>query len=350
MHIPAAKNRKRSKAYAFAACAVLFLLMGCHDKPRDQTPSTAPLQHHISAETTLRIGDIETQNALALQNQPLPYRVEWLQAQGGPLSIEAFRSGTLDASVVGDIPPLLANAIGLPVRIIASKRQLKPDYVLASAPGITLTSLADLKGKRIAYSPGQAQGAFVLRSLKKAGLTKNDVTLVELQSVDDAYSLALAANQIDVAPLQTTTLLSRYLHDYQRDGAMTLTPDVDDGVRYLYASVEALNDPAKAAALNDYAKRWAQSTRWIEHHPQEWITSYLIGERRVDPQQANDIMDALGTAQIYAQWTDVIAIQQRTIDLLVEAGEQRPLDAHQLFDFRYEHAAAEGLKEAGYEQ
>ena len=39
-------------------------------------------------------------------------------------------------------------------------------------PGTTVNTPADLRGKKIAYSPGQAQGALVLKVLKKAGLAK----------------------------------------------------------------------------------------------------------------------------------------------------------------------------------
>ena len=57
----------------------------------------------------------------------------------------------------------------------------------ASRPASTVAGLDDLRGKTIAYSPGQAQGALVLRVLHKAGLTKDDVELVELPSTGDVY-------------------------------------------------------------------------------------------------------------------------------------------------------------------
>src|SRR5690349_23456227 len=38
------------------------------------------------------------------------------------------------------------------------------------------------------YSPGQAQGALILKVLQKVGLAKDDVKLVELPSTGDVYS------------------------------------------------------------------------------------------------------------------------------------------------------------------
>ncbi|MGH3487252.1 MAG: hypothetical protein ACRDP8_04955 [Actinopolymorphaceae bacterium] len=53
----------------------------------------------------------------------------------------------------------------------------------------------------MAYSPGQAQGALVLRALEKAGLTKTDVRPIKLPSTGDVYPNALANHEVDVAPI-----------------------------------------------------------------------------------------------------------------------------------------------------
>ena len=85
----------------------------------------------------------------------------------------------------------------------------------------------DLRGKKIAYSPGQAQGALVLRVLKAAGLTKEDVELVELPSTGDVYSTALACRQVDVAPVGGVQV-KRYLAKYGTDGATTISHGLRD--------------------------------------------------------------------------------------------------------------------------
>jgi hypothetical protein len=53
-----------------------------------------------------------------------------------------------------------------------------PIYKLGIAPGSNINTLADLKGKKNAYSPGQAQGALVLRILQKAGYACKPVLLL----------------------------------------------------------------------------------------------------------------------------------------------------------------------------
>ena len=44
-----------------------------------------------------------------------------------------------------------------------------------------------------------------------------------MQSVDDAFSVALASKQVDVAPLGQT-LVKTYLAKYEQDGATTIAP------------------------------------------------------------------------------------------------------------------------------
>lgn len=39
-----------------------------------------------------------------------------------------------------------------------------------------------------------------------------------------------------------------------------------------YASAQALADPKKAAAIQDFLQRLARSTVWVGAHPNEWAT------------------------------------------------------------------------------
>jgi hypothetical protein len=134
----------------------------------------------------------------------LPFTVNWQNISGGPQTIEAFRAGVLDGGAVGDTPPIHAQLTGLDIKIITVQVLEKPVYQLALAPGVSVGPIEALRGKRIAYSPGQAQGALVLRVLAQAGLSRDDVQLVELISTE--FKDALGSRQVDVAPLAGTSL------------------------------------------------------------------------------------------------------------------------------------------------
>src|SRR5580704_17406827 len=148
-------------------------------------PFDAPLPAVVPAGTTLVIGDPTTEHVLEHTGwiSQLPFKVKWAEIAGGPAVTEAFHAKVLDVGSSADIPPVHATWIGIPVKIVAVKlRQdplAHPIYELGIGPKSGIRTLADLRGKRIAFSPGQVQGEIVLRTLASQGLTPKDVTLVE---------------------------------------------------------------------------------------------------------------------------------------------------------------------------
>jgi sulfonate transport system substrate-binding protein len=295
--------------------------------------------------TVLRVGDPTTQTALELSglDDKLGVDVEWANISGGPKTLEAFRADAIDVGSVADIPPLFATWTGTDVRIVAARETVDPlehpTYELGVAPGADVKRLEDLKGKKIAYSPGQAQGALVLRVLEKAGLTQDDVELVEMTSVDDSYVLALGSKQVDVAPLGQS-LVKSYLAKYERDGATTLPPGVRDDAWTLYAPTAVLEDADKAAALKKYVAAWAQAQQWISDHPDEFAKGYYVEHEGLSPEDAAFVVDKLGTYQVPTSWDDFIARHQETADLLVKEQGQDPLEVKDLYDRRFEKAIA----------
>jgi sulfonate transport system substrate-binding protein len=222
-----------------------------------QGAPAAPLSASFPSTTRLVIGDPLVQKQLGLEGRIglLPFVAEFQNLSGGPQTIEAFRAGALDASSVGDTPPIHAAFTGLDVKIVAAQFREKPTFELAVAPGVHLASIAELRAKRVAYSPGQAQGALVLRVLKKAGLTRYDVTLVEIESA--LFKDALASRQVDVAPL-SGPILVRYLREQGPAGASAIAHGVRDNLSFFYARASVVDDPQRAAALRVYV---AERTR-----------------------------------------------------------------------------------------
>ena len=152
------------------------------------TALAAPLPTSVPPGTQLIIGDPVTQwvfEHLGWDKQ-LPYRLHWVQISGGPDVTEAFHAHALDIGVGASIPPVHATWVGLPVRIIAVRQRedwaAHPSWVWGIAPKAGIAQLADLRGKRIAFSPSQVQGQVVIETLRRLGLSRGDVTLVELPS------------------------------------------------------------------------------------------------------------------------------------------------------------------------
>jgi len=313
-------------------------------------PLTARIPDTVPPGTKLIIGDPVTQRVLQYTgwDKQLPFQVEWANISGGPGVTEAFHARAIDVGSAANIPPINAIFVGIPVKIITVRLRgdpvHHPIYVLGIAPRARVRSLADLRGKRIAFSRGQAQGLVVLRALQAAGLTPKDVTLVDLPTSGDIYTGALAAGAVDVAPLGAGINADRYLADYGAEGARLLAhgPFRDDpGI--LYARTETLQDPAKAAALREYVKFWGRAIEWVQTHRAEWIQAYYVKNQGVSAQDAQSIIDAAGHPEVPRNWDEMIRYQQDTIDLLARETSQKPFAAATLFDRRFETVAADAI-------
>lgn len=350
-HRPPNPRRRpdRSLALTLAGLTALLGLGACSGQEEGpHLELSAAVPDEVPDGTVLRVGDPATQTALELSglDEQLDIDVEWANISGGPKTLEAFRGDALDVGGVADIPPLFAQWTGTDIKIVAARETVDPlehpTYELGIAPGAAVTDLADLKGKRIAYSPGQAQGAVVLRVLQEAGLTQGDVELVEMASVDDVYVNALGSKQVDVAPLQQA-LAAPYLAKYEQDGGTTIAPGVRDDAWTLYSPTTVIEDADKAAAIKQYVAVWAQAQQWISEHPEEFAQGYYVEHEGLPEADALAIVKALGEFEVPTDWTETIERHQATADLLAKEQGHDALDVADLWDRRFEKAIATAL-------
>lgn len=337
------RSRQWRSALVLAAATL------CSTTQTATAAQTATIPDTVPPGTVLRIGDPKTQRALELSGElaKLPFTIEWANISGGPRTTEAFRSRALDLGAVADIPPIHATWTGLPVKIVAAGFRKDPInhpiYKLGISPKAKIDTIADLRGKKIAYSPGQAQGALVLRILQKAGLTQKDVTLIEMPSTGDVYVSALASGLVDAAPIAEANQ-PRYILNYGEDGAKLISHGLRDDPWYIYGLQSVFDDPAKAAAVREYVKAWARASRWIYQHPDEWIKGYYIEQQGLSAEDGRHLVQSAGEPDIPADWNEAITRQQATIDLLAKETGKPQLKAEDLFDRRYEHLAAQALE------
>jgi len=285
--------------------------------------------------------------------QRLPFKVRWEHMTGGPEVTEAFNAKALDVGLGASVPPIHAVWVGIPVKVIGFRLRQDPlnhpSYVLGVSPKAHLASLADLRGKKIAFSPSQVQGEIVLRTLKAQGLTSHDVTLVELPSSigGDVYTNALASSLIDVAPIGAGIIADRYLKKFGGEGAKVIRhgPFRDDALT-VFVRQAVLQDPAKAAALKHYVRAWAWAQNWIATHRDEWIKGYYVGDQGLTAADGALIVDAAGLPDIPQNWDQAVAYQQDVIDVMSAETGQKPFSAETLFDRRFQALAADAVAQA----
>jgi sulfonate transport system substrate-binding protein len=333
------------------ATVLMALLAGCsHSGAKASLDLSAALPEQVPTGTVIRIGDPAIQadlqaSGLDKELTDAGVRVEWANISGGPQSIQAFRGDKLDCSSVADIPSLFAAWTGTSTKIVFQSVTVDPlkfpTYELGVAPGQSVASLADLRGKKIAYSAGQAQGALVLRVLQKAGLTQKDVQLVDMTSTTDTYMTALGAKAVDVAPLGITQVAT-YKGKYP--GSSTIATGIRDDASNLYCLTKSVQDAGKAAALKTFVSVRTKALLWQNDHPQEYAKAYLEGNQGLSPAAAQAYLAVHGKVGIPATWDAAQTRLQATADLLATEQNHKKLDVSSLADRRFEkvEAAAAG--------
>ncbi|HEY2242300.1 MAG TPA: ABC transporter substrate-binding protein, partial [Streptosporangiaceae bacterium] len=130
----------------------------------------------------------------------------------------------------------------------------------------SITSISQLKGKKIAVAQGSSANYHILTVLNKAGLTTKQVTLDYLQPAD-----ALAA--FNSGHVDAWDVWSPYIEQVAgQNGAKILVNGSGYGSNYSFevAAQSAVADKAKAAAIRDYLKILNQAYVWSDTHTATW--------------------------------------------------------------------------------
>ncbi|NUP40312.1 MAG: ABC transporter substrate-binding protein [Streptomyces sp.] len=305
---------------------------------------TAPLADRVPAGTSLKIASYQNTEQLQFKLAKLgdlPFKVSnWLNIGAGPDVINAFRANSLDVANNAGIPPIQAHYQGFDAKIVAINITRKPNYLFATKPGSDIRSVADFKGRKLAFSQGQAQGVVLLRALKKAGLTYDEVDLVPLTS--NQFLTALQSGQVDIAPLPNQQAPA-YLGQYESKGAHAITTDVVDLLNLLWAPASVLGDPAKAAAVAAYIPYWAKGQVWTYENPDAWNEEFYVKTQNLTLAQARGISRLANKPLFPPSWGEAIKWEQETADLLAEGGFVKKFDVSSLFDHRFESIAAKAV-------
>jgi sulfonate transport system substrate-binding protein len=299
-------------------------------------PKTVPTGTSLSIASGLGETQLEIQLSGLLKS--LPFNVSsWPNLSAGPDVLAAFRAGSLDVGINAGIPPIEAYNQGYQTSIVAINLTRSPTYVFATKPHSTIETVADFRGKNLAFSQGQAQGVVLLRALNEAGISYKDVNLVNLTS--DQFLVALEAGQVDIAPLAVTQL-PNYLNSYGKDGAHSVNTDVVDFLSVLWAPTSVLQDSAKAAAVAAFVPIWAKATVWVYENPAEWEQDYYVKTQSISAAQAKSVVQLSPKPWFPKSWDSAIAWEKQTVQLLAQGGFVKSFDPTTLFDRRFEGLAA----------
>jgi sulfonate transport system substrate-binding protein len=224
---------------------------------------------------TLNVGDQKGTGAEAVLSaagllNTLPFKVNWSDFTSGPPMMQAMASGSVDIGGVGDAPPVFAASGGEAIVIVGARKTNGDQDALVVPKGSPITSISQLKGKKIAYASGSSANYNLLTVLNKASLTTKDVSLVNLQPATALAAFTSGSVEAwDVWPPYVQQVVAQ-------NGARVIATGSSYGNPYSFevASKAAVADPKKAAAIKAYLTILNKGYIWTATHPEQWAAAW----------------------------------------------------------------------------
>lgn len=111
---------------------------------------------------------------------PQGYGVEWIEFPAGPQMLEALNAGSLDIAATGAPPPIFAQAAGVDLVYVGAEPGAGASEAVIVPRDSPIKSVAQLKGKRVAFQKGSGSHFLLVAALQRAGLGLKDIQPIYL--------------------------------------------------------------------------------------------------------------------------------------------------------------------------
>lgn len=251
--------------------------------------------------------------------------VEMKLFPSGRAAIEAIAAGQFDIGMFGDIPALALLGQGWDGKIIAAGLGGPKRQALTVRLDSKYTSLKDLKGKRIGLTKGSTDEIALEATMKKAGMTWDDFTVVNLRP--PAKATTLETGDVDAVeawePVPSLIVVNKI-------GKRLLTADGDipDIVGVTVASAKVLKDHPEAVV--NFLKALHEGAQYAQNHPDEMV-GFLAEKLKI---KRPVLVEAIPTQWWYIEiFSDTYGNWQTSADLIHKLGRiKQPLKIEGLVD------------------
>jgi len=165
----------------FSALTVAVTAVGFGNVASAQSKPVLRIGYQKAASTLVLL---KAHGALEKRLQAQGVEVKWAEFAAGPQLLEALNVGSVDFGYVGEAPPVFAQAAGANFVYTAYEIPTPNAEGLLVQKDSPIKTVAELKGKKIAFNKGSDVHWLVVALLKKAGLTYSDIQPVYLAPAD----------------------------------------------------------------------------------------------------------------------------------------------------------------------
>ncbi|ALS28663.1 ABC transporter substrate-binding protein [Paenibacillus sp. 32O-W] len=310
------RNRLTGICLLILLAVIVSLLGGC----ASQSGNTPAAGEQATDNGTFRVGYQKGGETLLLKKKKLletklgemGYKVEWAEFNTGSSILEALSTGNIDFANSGDAPSVFALSKGHDFVYVAGTPSAEKSEGILVKDDSGINSVADLKGKKIAFNKASISQYLLTLALQKEGLTIDDVEPVYLNPPE--ASVAFAQGQVDAwvvwdpyftvaADTEGNRILTdatgivpyRSFYESTRQFAEKHPDVIEETVKLLQGVAEEIDkDPSEAAALLQEATNIPVATweKILKNRPSE--ISFMDEEAAGDLQKMADDFVEIG--------------------------------------------------------
>ena len=236
-------------------------------------------------------------------------KIEWREFPAGPQMLEALAVGAVDFGMVGNTPPIFAQAAGKDLSYVGYEVVPASSQAILIPNNSSIKSIQELKGKRIAVQKGSSAHELLAKVLQKAGLSWQDIQPVWLPPAD-------ARAAFDKGAIDAWSIWEPYLSTTELKGH---AKSLIDGTAFPTTYSFYIGNPkfiqqhpnATQKVLNGLNK----ADQWFVKHQDEGLSIYAQSTG-LDTQVAKAVLDKrLKPSPIQPVTPEVTQAQQSIADL-----------------------------------
>ncbi|MBR8836466.1 MAG: aliphatic sulfonate ABC transporter substrate-binding protein [Stigonema ocellatum SAG 48.90 = DSM 106950] len=264
-------NTRRSLLFIFGYCLVLSTtLLSCQAPPNTTQqqvgqPKNTETQvvRIVRSKQLTALAVLEKQGTLEKRLTPLGFKVQWPEFAAGPQQLEGINAGGLDIALTAESPPPFAQAAGIPLVYLAATYPNGKSISLLVPVNSPVKTVADLKGKKVAFQKASIGHYLLVKALEKEGLKLSDVQSVFLPPPD--ANAALSQGKVDAwfiwEPFVTRTV-QQQLGRVVTDGG-----NLRDTGNFFSTSRQFYQDHPDVIKV--FLEELQKTELWSKDHPQE---------------------------------------------------------------------------------
>jgi sulfonate transport system substrate-binding protein len=269
---------------------------------------------------TLRIGVqkygtlivLEASGVLEKRLAPQGVPAEWTEFPAGPQLLEALNGGSLDFGITGEAPPVFAQAAGVPFVYVAVDRAAPQGEAILVAKDSPIRTVADLKGKRVAFNRGSNVHYLLIAALEKAGLKFRDIQPAYLVPADGRA--AFERGSVDAWAIWDPYLAAGEAATHAR--VLTDATGLARNPQFYLASASFAK--AHPDLLHTLLAEIGKTDNWAARHQAE-VAKLLAPRTGLPLEVLHAALARLGYG-VAPITPDVVASQQRIADTFFKAG------------------------------